>query len=451
MVQQMNITEICIKKFRSIDDGVIKFDSPVKVLIGPNGTGKTNLLLALRFLSSCINHSPVRAIQQAGGLDKVFTIRERRAKELSFRITADVKRPRPHSRGVLNEKYGTIVYSFSLQFEETSKVLLVRSESLTLETVEDNLKRSIFSRKSDTKKTKIDSTMDSSQISGSSELGEHVGNNELALIRLFVLFDRSRMMINARAKSDIDYNPLFQITNVMGQVIDELSTIVAYNFDPSELRRSSDLLSAENMSYSGKGFSSLLQRLTTEKYFTRQRFSQLPRSHHRENFFSQFADIYKEILPFIDNVEPNENIDTTSVELQFKEIQQLNTTRKFGTGHLSDGSLKFLAVVTTILLPNYGLMCVEEIENYLNPVAIRRLIDLMKDIADSTGRKFLITSHSETVLNAMDANDVIVSRRNRNGSTTYEKFNDLSKIQDAMEAGGLGLGYLWGRGGLDGF
>lgn len=448
----MKLKQIHLKKFRSIENCIIDFDSEIKVLIGPNGSGKTNLLLALRFLSSCINHSPIRAIQQAGGLDKVFTIRERRAKELSVQVIVQITK----DSGSLSfpkatdEVIGDACYSFSLQFEENSSVLIVRNEKLvfTPKNFFDNVE--VFNRKSDTQKTKIESSIRRIDKEVESEVDVSVPVNELAIGKLFYSLERAAMLGDAKIKSKLSDAYLTNLT-VLRQILIELSSINGYNFDPSELRKSSDLLSSENISYSGRGFASFLQRLSNNTYTQRSKYSRIHRRSLNSDFLAKLNDVYQDILPFLTEITPIENIDTTTVELKFKEIQQVDSPKTFSTVHLSDGSLKFLAIVTSILIQNYSLLFIEEIENYLNPSAIKRLLQLMKDTSESTGRSFLITSHSETVLNAMDPEDVLISRRQRTGATTYEKFRNLENIKKAVDEGGFGLGYLWGRGGLDGF
>ena len=448
----MNLKQIHIKKFRSIDNCTIEFDSNVKVLIGPNGSGKTNLLLALRFLSSCINHSPIRAIQQAGGLDKVFTIRERRAKELVFQVVIKVfKEQKTSSVSKSAEDYlGDANYSFSLQFEENSSILIVRKEELFFIPNGSESKTEIFNRKSDTKKTRIDTEIKRLDFDTDNNFGSVASVNELAIGRIFTILDRIRFYSDVKIQGKIDDTYRLNLT-ILRQVLFEISSINGFNFDPSELRKSSDLLSAESISYTGRGFASLLQRLMNEKYIYRPRYGKTYRRSWQNDFFPKFSDIYQEILPFLSNVTPSENIDTTTVELKFKEVQQLNSQKSFGTVHLSDGSLKFLAIVTSILIQNYSLLFIEELENYLNPNAIKRLLQLMKDTSEYNGCNFLITSHSETVLNAVSPEDVLVSRRHIGGATVYEKFISLDNIKKAVDDGGFGLGYLWGRGGLDGF
>lgn len=48
----MNITKIHINSFRNFDDKVLAFSDKITVIVGPNGSGKTNILEAVYLLSS---------------------------------------------------------------------------------------------------------------------------------------------------------------------------------------------------------------------------------------------------------------------------------------------------------------------------------------------------------------------------------------------------------------
>ena len=60
------IETVEIKNFKSILQAKIKF-SPLTVLVGTNGAGKSNLMLALAFLSHVSNHGLAAAVNHFGG------------------------------------------------------------------------------------------------------------------------------------------------------------------------------------------------------------------------------------------------------------------------------------------------------------------------------------------------------------------------------------------------
>jgi energy-coupling factor transporter ATP-binding protein EcfA2 len=65
------IESLEIKKFKSIVQAKVKF-SPLTVLVGMNGAGKSNLMLALAFLSHVSNHGLTAAVNQFGGFSSLL-------------------------------------------------------------------------------------------------------------------------------------------------------------------------------------------------------------------------------------------------------------------------------------------------------------------------------------------------------------------------------------------
>ena len=66
MVSQ-RLTRLKAKAFRSLADVDLPL-GPLTVLVGPNGSGKTNVLRVLQFLASTVRFDLVRAIEEWGGL-----------------------------------------------------------------------------------------------------------------------------------------------------------------------------------------------------------------------------------------------------------------------------------------------------------------------------------------------------------------------------------------------
>lgn len=62
-------TEIVIKNFRSISDSRISLASPVTLLVGANGVGKTNLLYGIEMLARAVDGSLQETLRADGGYD----------------------------------------------------------------------------------------------------------------------------------------------------------------------------------------------------------------------------------------------------------------------------------------------------------------------------------------------------------------------------------------------
>jgi predicted ATPase len=80
------ISRVRLKNYKSIAECDVRL-GPLTILIGPNGTGKSNFLDALAFLSRAVATAPHEAIDEHGGLDEVL----RRVPEVTSSFSIDVE------------------------------------------------------------------------------------------------------------------------------------------------------------------------------------------------------------------------------------------------------------------------------------------------------------------------------------------------------------------------
>lgn len=440
------IQNIYLKNFRSIESANVDLSNELKVLIGENGTGKTNILLALKFISSCVSESPLRAIQNAGGLDQVFRIKERRASKCTFGVV--VKMPNRNEshrvgrflsqgeKGEYDTKDYYIKYEFSLKYVSNEQQLYVSNEILSYWIKQDE-ESIIFDREKE-------------------ELGREkfqIREDEFSEYDVDALFIHKVALghLNHKKYSGLGNNIQFEI-DLTKHFLFEISNIVGFNFSPHVLRKTSDTLDSSHLGYNGQNFPTILNSIAgdsqTRNNFWRKyrgRYSILPKN--RKKIVNDIQDSYIEILPFLKSVDVAEGLESTELTIKFKEQHLKN--RYYNVRHLSDGTLKFIALSTVISMSNYSFLFLEEIENYLNPKAILYLLDLMRNYAKELNVQFLITTHSETVLNLSTPNEVLISKRNEAGGTIYINPKNIDTLEKELENGGFGLGTYWGNGGIE--
>lgn len=109
---------------------------------------------------------------------------------------------------------------------------------------------------------------------------------------------------------------------------------------------------------------------------------------------------------------------------------------------LSDGLVGFLAH----LVPLYGpdeptLVVFEEPENYIHPRLMERLVKMLKSAATDT--QVLITTHSTTLLNWLQLEDILIVERPE-GGTTLRRAVDDEDLRDALKDWALGDAYAAG-------
>ncbi|MFI7317598.1 AAA family ATPase [Streptomyces venezuelae] len=148
------------------------------------------------------------------------------------------------------------------------------------------------------------------------------------------------------------------------------------------------------------------------------------------------------------------------VQLVLREEGYHGTVNDVPARLLSDGMLRFLAFGTALLSAptadrgEHGLdaqrhLIIEEIENGLYPTQAARVLQLMKDESQRRKIDVLFTTHSPALLNSLTAQDhsgvVVCSRDPKTGESSLTPLTELPGYVELLAAGDLGDAVTKGR------
>lgn len=154
------------------------------------------------------------------------------------------------------------------------------------------------------------------------------------------------------------------------------------------------------------------------------------------NVFRRIEDVIHEATPSFKcfDLMP-EIIDDEWVRLQWHPVGE---DVLFDEYQLSDGSLRFMSLVTLLLQPELpGLILIDEPEIGLHPAAISLLADLLKKAAMKT--QIIISTQSIDLVNCFSPEDIIVGDYLNNQSI----FKRLSEEELRLWLDDYTLGELW--------
>lgn len=166
---------------------------------------------------------------------------------------------------------------------------------------------------------------------------------------------------------------------------------------------------------------------------------------------AEYPDAYGEILnavrlamPFFDDFL----LDVT----RFGESQKVNLSwRQKGSDyplqpyHLSDGSLRFICLVTALLQPNPPpTIVIDEPELGLHPYAIALLAELIQNAAQRT--QLLVATQSPALIDQFSIEDIVVVNR-KEGASTFERLQEAD-FNVWLES--YSVGELWTKNVLSG-
>jgi len=136
------------------------------------------------------------------------------------------------------------------------------------------------------------------------------------------------------------------------------------------------------------------------------------------------------------------------VQLLLGEAGYHGTDHEVPARLLSDGMLRFLAFGTAFLSSRRHLV-IEEIENGLYPTQAARVLGLMKEETRRRHIDVLFTTHSPALLNSLTADDhsgvIVCSRDPETGESLLTPLPELPGYVDLLAAGDLGDAVAKGR------
>lgn len=110
---------------------------------------------------------------------------------------------------------------------------------------------------------------------------------------------------------------------------------------------------------------------------------------------------------------------------------------------MSDGTLRFLAILTALLTrPKDSLLVIEEVDNGLHPSRARLLLDMLKAVGTERGVDVLVTTHNPALLDAMGTEMVpFITVANRDPSTGFSVLTlleDIAQLPKLLAQGPIG-------------
>lgn len=154
--------------------------------------------------------------------------------------------------------------------------------------------------------------------------------------------------------------------------------------------------------------------------------------------FKRIEKTIKSIAPFFEKFDLKPDaLDESRIGLVWTEENHPATY--FDATHLSDGSIRFIALATLLLQPDLPkVIIIDEPELGLHPVAINKLSALIKS-ASQRDCQIIVSTQSVNLINNFDPEDIITVDRIENQSS-FRRL-DSEEVKNWLED--YSLGELW--------
>ena len=158
-------------------------------------------------------------------------------------------------------------------------------------------------------------------------------------------------------------------------------------------------------------------------------------------YFDRIVDRVRYAVPQFGTFDLHPDpLNTSSIKLNWKS--NLNNDYLFGPDHLSDGSIRFIALATLFLqppelLPN--IILIDEPELGLHPQVIDLLASMIKECSQYS--QIIVATQSPRLLDSFDPEQIIVAETNTsNGASIFKRLNEQD-LNDWLEE--YSLSEIW--------
>jgi len=424
------ISTITVNGYRSLQQFSLDLSPGLNVLVGPNAAGKSNIVSFFNFLRLLVDNRLADAIAMAGGAASVFAkINET---EYQRNLSSSISGTFPD----LEKQYR---YAFTIELTQTNHQIYFSTQQLSVGSEVDGKFKEELSISVEAvvhQDEKISVTSNTLGLNKETSLSDMQLNKFLE--RIFSSADQSLIRVSQFLPLDEE---AISLVNA-----DFLGTSV-FNVIPSSVKTAEDTVRRPGIGPDGSGVAASIRALEMGDVFYAPRgpfYAALPKAHLKDakTTLGRIVDTVRLAVPRIADITVKG--DPFSPQLQcnvdFYVHEGSDSRIRLPLAQVSDGTAKWIAIVTAIFTSESGVS-LEEPENFLHPHMQREIVQLMRE--NCTQRRFvLLTTHSETVLNAVRPDEVILVEH-RDGRTTAGRVKNSKEIREEINRTGFGLGYYY--------
>ena len=382
----MQIEQIHIKNYRVLRDAKLVLSSPLTIIIGANGTGKSTLFDVFSFLKDALAGNTANAVARRGGFQQLVSRGESGPVSITVKFRERGGRLATYILEVASEQGRVVV---------TKEVLRYRRKGMKRGRAWHFVN---FSRGQGT------------AITNDSLYGEEGVEKKR---EEYQLDDPSILAIKGLGQ--------FREFPVVSEFRSLIESWHISNLHIADARSNAEAGFAEHLSPTGDNVAQVAQYL----------YERHPAQ------FKLVLDAMKARVPGVKNIEAQSTEDGRLL-LRF---QDGSFRDPFVARYVSDGTIKMFAYLVLLHDPSpHSLLAVEEPENHLYPSLLGELIEEFRAYAQRGGQAF-VSTHSPDFLQGAELNEVFWLVK-AGGFSEVRRARDSQLLRDLVDAGD-NPGALW--------
>ena len=401
------ITELRLENWKSYEKSTLHIDT-LSVLVGTNASGKSNALDALLLLNRIASGAMLTSALKGDGTQAPL----RGGVEWAARQPGSV-----FALGVVCRADGLTDYEYRLEGQITESRCDLYSEQLTrirFRLGKDGLRKSVAGN---IKLLRTDACPENSPTIIARLYNEKQGTPRQLSRTHAVLFQ----LVGQKLRQEIQ--------DGVTEVISSLRDIFILDPIPSHMRKFSPL--SDRLESDAWNVAGVLAALPKEKQqeieaVLTKYASQLPERDIRRVYAETVGKFNSDAMLYCEehwlDQGPPPTVDARG---------------------MSDGTLRFLAILTALLTrPRASLLVIEEVDNGLHPSRAKLLLDMLKAVGSQRGVDVLVTTHNPALLDAMGTEMVpfitVANREPSTGNSALTLLEEIAQLPKLLAQGPIG-------------
>ena len=411
-----SITKVWARNFRSIECAELELGS-LTVLVGPNASGKSNLLDILGFLAGAVRHGLETAITRRGGIDSIgrklptgrvlgpeigfqyefpegtleYSVSLTRRGKGEYRVKREYARLEPNDSGV--DPFECELANGRLTKPNLRKILKRVEPTLGEDTEPRPDYAGIFNR-----------------------IIEELDDQELNLISAEPTQVTSFLGFALSQSNTVSYGSSVRLHFALVDAKEKLGKIGMYHIFPNSLRDPQKLADSYPLAAGEENLSSVLRDMIQKK----------------SGFLPELKEALGVAVPGVRDIRVSSAGSYYVVELKHERGGGNERGSWFDLSYESDGTIRLLAMLTALFQdPAPSLIGIEEPELAIHPGAMAVLSDTMQEA--SLRGQVLVATHSPDLINLLPIESIRAVTA-EDGSTRVGKVADhqMKSVRDNL-------------------
>ena len=461
------LTHVHVDGFRSLRDFGMEIRPGLNILIGPNGSGKSNIISFFQFLSRLMRTNLSDAVSLTGGAGAFFQ-KVGGASNFRNEVKVDVRgQTFVHDRDIAPEDFCLRYrYEFAVLASERFDSIVFARQKVSLRsitTTEDAPPPSDpdLIANEDNWELVIESCAEPSSVEVTTlkeswsfpELRTASGRRSRRFTKAELDDFLKREYGPEGAQSSSIVRAPFYGLMAINYIASDLLGGETLNITPGKIKEPEDSAREPGIRTDGSGLAATLWHMRNEPY-RGGIFGNRYRSHTTTFFrrrrwspevYDQLQALIRLVNPQIESIdvapEPFDNLLKVKVRMVGEE-----DVVDLPLAAMSDGTIKWASLITAVLTSE-AIFAIEEPENFLHPLMLLEILQLMRATTARKSNFVIMTTHSETLLNATNPHEVIVVSM-KGGITRGHRPQNSERLEQEIRETGFGLGHYYLAGDL---